>query len=46
MAGVAVGDFGSPDETRTPDKTTIEVVRIGGASAAGWGEEGGSSMAV
>lgn len=34
MAGVEVGDFSSPDETRTPDKTTVEVVRIGGASAA------------
>jgi hypothetical protein len=34
MAGVEVGDFGSPDETRTPDKTTMEVVRIGGVSAA------------
>ena len=34
MAGVEVGDFGSPDETRTPDKTTMEVVRIGGATAA------------
>jgi hypothetical protein len=34
MAGVEVGNFGSPDETRTPDKTTADVVRIGGASAA------------
>ena len=34
MAGVEVGDFGSPDETRTPDKTTIELVRMGGASVA------------
>ena len=34
MAGVQVGDFGSPDETRTPDKTNIELVRLGGASAA------------
>jgi hypothetical protein len=34
MAGVAVGDFGSPDETRTPDKTTIELVRMGGASVS------------
>ena len=31
MAGVEVGDFGSPDETRTPDKTTVEIVLgIGG----------------
>jgi hypothetical protein len=34
MAGVEVRDFGSPDETRTPDKTKIELVRLGGASAA------------
>jgi hypothetical protein len=34
MAGVEVGDFGLPDETRTPDKTTVEVVWIGAASAA------------
>lgn len=34
MAGVEVGDFGSPDETRTPDKTTVDVVRIGGSTAA------------
>jgi hypothetical protein len=34
MAGVEVRDFGSPDETRTPDKTKVEVVRMGGASAA------------
>ncbi len=34
MAGVEVGDFGSADETRTPDKTTVEVVRMGGATAA------------
>jgi hypothetical protein len=34
MAGVEVGDFGSADETRTPDKTKVEVVRMGGATAA------------
>jgi hypothetical protein len=34
MAGVEARDFGSPDETRTPDKTTVEVVRVGGATAA------------
>jgi hypothetical protein len=33
MAGVEVGDFGTPDETRTPDKTKIDV-RMGGTSAA------------
>ena len=34
MAGVASKAFDSPDETRTPDKTRVEVVRIGGATAA------------
>jgi hypothetical protein len=34
MAGVEARDFGSPDEKRTPDKTTVEVVRVGGATAA------------
>ena len=34
MAGVVARDFGSPDETRTPDKTRMEVVRMGGSTAA------------
>jgi hypothetical protein len=34
MAGVEVRDFTSPDETRTPDKTRVEVVRFGGTTAA------------
>jgi hypothetical protein len=34
MAGLEMGDFESPDETRTPDKTRIELVRLGGTSAA------------
>jgi mannose-6-phosphate isomerase-like protein (cupin superfamily) len=34
MAGVEVRDFSSPDETRTPDKTRVEVVRMGASSAA------------
>ena len=34
MAGVEKNSFDSPDETRTPDKSKIEVVRLGGASAA------------
>lgn len=34
MAGLEVRDFSSPDETRAPDKTQIEIVRMGGASAA------------
>jgi hypothetical protein len=34
MAGVEARDFESPDETRTPDKTKVDVVRMGGVSAA------------
>jgi quercetin dioxygenase-like cupin family protein len=34
MPGVETRDFASPDETRTPDKTRVEVVRLGGATAA------------
>jgi hypothetical protein len=34
MAGVEKGDFDSPDETRTPDKTQVDVVHVGGTAAA------------
>jgi hypothetical protein len=34
MAGVEALDFDSPDETRTPDKTRVDVVRVGGITAA------------
>lgn len=34
MAGVQSGDFDSPDETRTPEKTRVDVVRMGDATAA------------
>lgn len=34
MAGVQVGDFGAPDETRTPEKTRVDVVRMGETTAA------------
>ena len=34
MAGVEVGDFSSPDESRTPDKTTVEIVRMGNTNAS------------
>jgi hypothetical protein len=35
MAGVHVGDFDAPDETRSPAKTRVDVVRMGdGATAA------------
>jgi hypothetical protein len=34
MAGVEALDFDSPDESRTPDKTRVDVIRHGGMSAA------------
>ena len=34
MAGVETRDFDSPDETRKPDKTQVDVVRFGGTTAA------------
>ena len=34
MAGVEARDFDSPDETRTPDKTQVAVVRMGSTTAA------------
>ena len=34
MAGLQVGDFESPDETRKPDKTRVDVVKMGGNTAA------------
>jgi hypothetical protein len=34
MAGVETRDFDSPDETRTPDKTRVDVVRMGGGASA------------
>lgn len=34
MAGVEFLNFDSPDETRTPDKTKVDVVRVGPTSAA------------
>src|SRR5688500_18611383 len=34
VAGVASRNFDSPDETRTPDKTRVDVVRMGATSAA------------
>ena len=34
MSGVQSRDFDSPDETRTPDKTRVEVVRLGDTTAA------------
>jgi len=34
MANLTVKSFNAPDETRTPDKTTVEVVDLGGVKAA------------
>lgn len=34
MAGVEANGFDSPDETRTPEKTTVEIVRVGGTEVA------------
>jgi quercetin dioxygenase-like cupin family protein len=34
MAGVEARRFDEPDETRTPEKTRVDVVRMGGATAA------------
>ena len=34
MTGVRMLDFDSPDETRTPDKTRVDVLHLGNASAA------------
>jgi hypothetical protein len=34
MPGVVKRGFGSADETRRPDKTLVEVVRLGGTTAA------------
>ena len=34
MAGLHVRAFDSPDETRTPDKTHVDVVKMGGNTAA------------
>jgi hypothetical protein len=34
MAGVHVSDFEFPDEVRTPDKTEVHIVRMGGSASA------------
>ena len=34
MGGLISKSFDSPDETRTPDKTTVDVVRLAGATVA------------
>ena len=34
MAGVQALDFNSPDETRTPAKTSVDMIRTGGGATA------------
>ncbi|MCA1703511.1 MAG: cupin domain-containing protein [Actinobacteria bacterium] len=34
MAGIETGAFDSPDESRTPEKTRIDIVKLGAANAA------------
>ncbi len=41
MAGVEARGFDSPDETRTPDKTKVDVVRMAGTTAARFSFEPG-----
>jgi hypothetical protein len=41
MAGVQSRSFDSPDETRTPEKTRVDVVRIGGTTAGRFAFEPG-----
>ena len=41
MAGVETRDFDSPDETRTPDKTKIDVVHLAGTAVARFAMEPG-----
>lgn len=41
MAGVETRDFESPDETRTPDKTTVELVKLAGGEIGRYSFEPG-----
>jgi len=41
MAGVEKRSFDAPDETRTPDKTKVDVVHLGGTTAARFSMEPG-----
>jgi quercetin dioxygenase-like cupin family protein len=41
MAGITARSFDSPDESRTPDKTHVDVVRMGGTSAGRFAFEPG-----
>jgi hypothetical protein len=41
MAGIELLNFDSPDETRTPEKTRVDVVRLGDTTAARFAFEPG-----
>jgi hypothetical protein len=41
MAGISRLDFDSPDETRTPDKTRVDIVNVGPTSAGRFALEPG-----
>ena len=41
VAGVESRDFDSPDETRTPEKTRVDIVRMGGTTAGRFAFEPG-----
>jgi hypothetical protein len=45
MAGVEKRNFDSPDETRSPDKTQVDVVHVGGTAGARMRLEPGWSWA-
>jgi hypothetical protein len=45
VAGVETRSFDAPDETRKPDKTKVDVVRMGSASAARFTLEPGGAWA-
>jgi mannose-6-phosphate isomerase-like protein (cupin superfamily) len=45
MAGVEKRSFDSPDEQRTPDKTQVDVVHLGGTTAARFRMEPGWTWA-
>jgi hypothetical protein len=44
MAGVQSRDFDSPDETRTPDKTQVDVVRMGATTVGRFAFEPGVAV--
>jgi hypothetical protein len=45
MAGVESRDFSSPDETRTPDKTTVELVNLAGGQIGRYEFQGAANDA-